>query len=161
MHIGFSYTGALMLALLFIPNLFWTRCRPRDYERYVTEERRLYRILERVGEVLVTGLSLIFSDFNWGQPFPQTLWLAAAGLVMALYEVWWLRYFHSARTMRDFYSSLLGIPVAGASLPVLAFMALAVYGRNPLLFVSAVVLGVGHIGIHLEHSRETVESDEK
>lgn len=39
-------------------------------------------------------------------------------------------------------------------IPVLAFLALAVYGKNPLLFVSSMVLGVGHIGIHLEHSRE-------
>lgn len=154
MHVGFSYTGALMLALLFIPNLFWVKRQPQGYERYVGRERKLFQVLERAGEVLVTCLVLSFSDFNLGQPFPQVLWLAAAGILMALYEVWWLRYFRSARTMRDFYRSLLGLPVAGASLPVLAFMALAVYGRNPLLFAAAVVLGVGHIGIHLEHAKE-------
>ena len=33
---------------------------------------------------------------------------------MILYEVYWIRYFRSNRTMEDMYSSLLGIPVAGA-----------------------------------------------
>ena len=35
--------------------------------------------------------------------------------------------------MEDFYSSILGIPVAGATLPVLAFLSLAVYGKNIIL----------------------------
>ena len=87
----------------------------------------------------------------------ESLWLAAAGLAMALYEVHWIRYFRSQRTMRDFYRSLLGIPVAGAVLPVLAFMLLAVYGKNPFLFGAAFLLGVGHIRIHLEHSREAAD----
>ena len=47
---------------------------------------------------------------------------------MVLYEIYWIRYFRSAKTMKDLYSSILGIPVAGATLPVLAFMLLAVYG---------------------------------
>lgn len=54
--------------------------------------------------------------------------------------------------MKDFYSSLLGIPVAGASLPVCAFFLLSIYGKNPFLAAAAVVLGIGHIGIHLNHT---------
>jgi hypothetical protein len=56
--------------------------------------------------------------------------------------------------MKDFYSSILGIPVAGATLPVLAFLLLAVYGKNIILGVSVLILGIGHIGIHLMHLRE-------
>lgn len=56
--------------------------------------------------------------------------------------------------MKDFYSSILGIPVAGATLPVLAFLLLGIYGTNPILIVSSLILGVGHIGIHLMHLRE-------
>ena len=50
--------------------------------------------------------------------------------------------------------SLLFIPLAGATLPVIAFLLLAVYGKNPVLGAAAVILGVGHIGIHLQHRRE-------
>ena len=56
--------------------------------------------------------------------------------------------------MSDFYSSILGIPVAGATLPVLAFLLLAVYGKNIVLGVSVLILGIGHIGIHFMHLRE-------
>lgn len=52
---------------------------------------------------------------------------------MVLYEIYWIRYFRSEKTMRDFYSSLLGVPVAGATLPVAAFMLLAIYGKNVVL----------------------------
>lgn len=59
----------------------------------------------------------------------------------------------SEKTMKDFYRSLLGIPVPGAALPVAACVLIAVYGRNPLLLAAAVLLGIGHIGIHLDHRK--------
>ena len=73
---------------------------------------------------------------------------------MLLYELWWVRYFRSERRLSDFYSSFLGIPVAGATLPVLAFLLLGIYGKLIWLLLSAVILGVGHIGIHLTHRKE-------
>lgn len=76
---------------------------------------------------------------------------------MVLYELFWIRYFQSPRTMEDFYRSFLGIPVAGATLPVAATLLIAVYGKNPLLFAAGVILGIGHIGIHLAHRKELSE----
>lgn len=58
------------------------------------------------------------------------------------------------KTMKDMYSSILGIPVAGATLPVLAFLLLGVYGKNIFLIFSSIILGIGHIGIHLNHRKE-------
>lgn len=92
------------------------------------------------------------------QPPVWRLWLAVSFLLMLLYECWWLRYFRSPRTMMDFYSSLLGIPVAGASLPVMAFLLLGVYRKSPLLAASSALLGIGHIGIHLQHRRGIAEN---
>jgi hypothetical protein len=73
---------------------------------------------------------------------------------MIPYEVFETRYFRSEKTMKEFYSSILAIPVAGATLPVLAFLLLAIYGKNIILGIAVVVLGIGHIGIHLMHRRE-------
>ena len=56
--------------------------------------------------------------------------------------------------MSDFYSGILGIPLAGATLPVAAFMLLAVYGKSIPLAVCVVILGIGHIGIHFRHKKE-------
>ena len=109
---------------------------------------------EGVGEVLVSCFALIFSDFNIKPWSPWSWWLVVSFVLMILYEVFWIRYFRSEKTMKDFYSSILGIPVAGATLPVLAFLLLAIYGKNIILGIAVVILGIGHIGIHLMHRRE-------
>ncbi|MPN63784.1 hypothetical protein SDC9_211550 [bioreactor metagenome] len=76
---------------------------------------------------------------------------------MLMYEGWWIRYFQSQKTLADFYSSFCGVPVAGATLPVIAFFLLGVYGKVVWLLISVVILGIGHIGIHLRHRREIGE----
>ena len=154
MHFGFSYVGLIYLILLMTPNMIWTKNQPKDYEKYVRRENKALLVLERIGEVLVSAIALIFSDFNAKPWTVWSWWLAASFVLMILYEVYWIRYFRSAKTMRDFYSSLLGIPVAGATLPVAAFFLLGVYGKNPLMIASVVILGIGHIGIHLAHRKE-------
>lgn len=154
MHFGFSYTGFIMLVMLFVPNLFWTKNKPSGYDQYVSGENKVLRALERTGEVSVSILSLIFSDFNVGTPGVRSLWLLAAGVLMLLYEAYWIRYFRSGKTMKDFYSSFLGVPVAGASLPVMAFFMLAVYGKNIFLGIAVILLGIGHIRIHMNHQKE-------
>ena len=156
MQFGFSYVGLIFLLMLMVPNIIWTKNQPKDYDRYVGNENKVLLMLERIGEVLVSCVALIFSDFNWKPWSGWSWWLITAFALMILYEIFWIRYFRSERTMQDFYSSLLGIPVAGATLPVLAFLLLAVYGKNPILGAAVLILGVGHIGIHLAHKKEIV-----
>lgn len=152
-HFGFSPVGLVYLLMLFIPNLMWTKKKPENYDDYARNENRFLVILERTGEALVCACALIFADFE-PRPTVWVIWLILSFLLMLLYEVFWIRYFNSPRTMKDFYSSLIGIPVAGATLPVCAFFLLAVYGCNVFLMVSTLILGVGHIGIHWNHRRE-------
>lgn len=154
MHLGFSYVGLVYLLMLFVPNIFWTRNQPRDYEKYVVNENKVLLCFERVGEILVCCFVLIFSDYNVNDISIWSLWLLASFIIMLLYECYWLRYFKSPKTLKDFYSSLLGVPVAGATLPVGAFFLLGVYGKNPFLMIATVILGIGHIGIHAGHYRE-------
>lgn len=154
LHFGFSYIGLLFLLMLFIPNFFWTKHKPQDYEKYAKNENKILLTFERIGEALVACIALVFSDFNIGTTSLWSLWLLAAFGFMLLYELWWVRYFKSRKTMSDFYSSLCGVPVAGATLPVLAFLLLGIYGRNPFMIASAILLGIGHIGIHLGHFKE-------
>jgi hypothetical protein len=110
--------------------------------------------LERIGEVLVSCTVLIFSDFNLKPWSGWSWWLLISFVCMILYESYWIRYFKSKKTMQDFYSSLLGIPVAGATLPVLAFFLLAIYGKNFVLGIAVSILCVGHVGIHWRHKKE-------
>ena len=41
MHLGFSYIGLIFLIMLMIPNLFWTKNQPKDYEKYVHNENKI------------------------------------------------------------------------------------------------------------------------
>ncbi len=160
MHFGFSYVGLIFLAMLMIPNWIWTKNQPKDYDKYVINENKVLLVLERIGEVTVSALCLIFSDFNIGVISVWSIWLLAAVLLMTLYEIYWIRYFMSSKTMADFYSSILGVPVAGATLPVAAFFLLAIYGKNIFLGIAVIILGIGHIGIHLNHRKEIRQSKE-
>ena len=150
-HWGFSWTGLVFSALLIAPNLFWTKNKPRGYSA-AGEDRRLL-VLERVGEAGTLCAALFCRDTAPGPGSGWSLGLVASAVLMLLYECWWVRYFKSGKELTDFYSSFLGVPLAGATLPVGAFLLLGIYARLiPLLFFT-LVLGVGHIGIHLQHRR--------
>lgn len=151
-HFGFSYIGLLFLLLLFVPNLIWAKNKPQGYT--AENENRILLLFERTGEALTCCCSLIFTDFNIRPWTAWSLWLAAALFLMLLYELWWVRYFRSARKLTDFYSSFLGVPVAGATLPVAAFFLLGIYGKVIWMLIAASILGVGHIGIHMQHKKE-------
>ena len=153
-HFGFSYIGFIFLLMLMIPNIIWNKNQPKNYGKYVKNENKVLLIFERIGEMLVTCISLIFSDFNINKISNWTIILLIAFILMILYEIYWIRYFKSNKTMKDMYSNLLGVLVAGATLPVIAFLLLSVYGKNLFLIISTIILGIGHIGIHLNHKKE-------
>ncbi|MCM1162577.1 MAG: hypothetical protein NC412_15345 [Roseburia sp.] len=151
-HFGFSYIGLIFLLLLFVPNIIWTRNKPQGYTS--ENENKILLFFERTGEVLTTICALIFDDFNLRGWSGWTWWLIAAFVLMVMYEVWWIRYFQSGRKLLDFYSSFLGVPLAGATLPVISFFLLGIYGKVIWLIIAAIILGIGHIGIHMQHNKE-------
>lgn len=151
-HFGFSYIGLIFMFMLIIPNLIWTKKQPQGYS--AKNENKFLAVLERGGEMLTTCCALLFSDFNLRGWSKWSLWLAAAFALMVMYEIWWVRYFKSERKLADFYSSFLGVPVAGATLPVIAFFLLGIYGKVIWMLIASIILGIGHIGIHLQHRKE-------
>ncbi|MBQ6628465.1 MAG: hypothetical protein IJH65_06550 [Methanobrevibacter sp.] len=151
MNFAFSFVGLLFLVMLFVPNILWSKCPPKDYEKYSNNENKILLALERIGEVLVTVFSLFC-----GVSFSFNVVLAIAFLSMIVYELYWIRYFKSPKTMNDMYGNFLFIPLPGATLPVLAFLILGVCANNILLIISAVILGIGHIGIHFGHKQEII-----
>ena len=159
MNFGFSYVGLLYIVLLTIPNLIWAKNKPADYDKYVKNESKVLLFFERAGEILVTSAALIFADFNLRAWSLWTLWLCASFILMILYELYWIGYFRSTKTLKDQYSRFCGVPLAGASLPVAAFLLLGFYGKNLIMIVSVVLLGIGHIGIHIAHYAEVREQE--
>ncbi len=155
MHLGFSYIGLIWLIMLFVPNIIWTKHKPKDYDKFSANENKVLLVLERIGQVAVTFLAPIFTDFNINIHSFHVVWLLVSFLCMVAYEAYWIQYFKSEHKMSDMYKSFIGVPVAGATLPVAAFFLLGVYGYNFFMIVATVILGIGHIGIHINHSQET------
>lgn len=149
MDFSFSLAGLLFLVMLFVPNILWSRCPPKDYEKYSKNENKILLLLERTGQILVTVLSL-FCGVN----FSFNIIFLTAFLLMVIYDLYWIRYFRSPKTMNDMYDSFLSIPLPGATLPVIAFFLLGVCADNVFLVISSIILGIGHIGIHLGHKKE-------
>ena len=148
-HLGFSYVGLIYLLMLFIPNIIWSKNQPINYDN--TQENKILLLFERIGQVCCTCSILMFSDFNIAPFSIWSLWLIVSFLLMLFYEISWIRYFINEHTEKNFYLSFCGIPVPLASLPVTAFLLLGIYGKVIWLIASAIILGIGHIGIHIQH----------
>ncbi len=151
-HFGFSYIGCLFLLMLMIPNLLWTSRKPQGYTG--DNENNILLLFERSGEIVTSCCACIFADFNIQPWTAWSWWLVAAFVLMVLYEYWWYRYFQSERMLKDFYRSLWIIPLGGATLPVLAFFCLGIYGRVGIMILGVLILSIGHIGIHYQHRKE-------
>ena len=164
---GISVTGLIFLIMLFVPNIIWAKIgQPEDYKKYEVKENKVLLAMERIGEVTITVLLLVFSSTD---PYIKIslegiyldwrliMWVMAF-VLMILYECYWIRYFRSSKTMKDMYSSFAGFPVAGATLPVIAVLLLGLYSLNIFLIICSVILGIGHIGIHVMHMRDAVTS---
>ena len=164
---GISVTGLIFLIMLFVPNIIWAKTgQPEDYKKYEVKENNVLLVMERIGEVTITVLLLVFSSTD---PYIKIslegiyldwrliMWVMAF-VLMILYECYWIRYFRSSKTMKDMYSSFAGFPVAGPTLPVIAVLLLGLYSLNIFLIICSVILGIGHIGIHVMHMRDAVTS---
>jgi hypothetical protein len=136
--------------MLFIPNLIWLKRQPDGYKDVAKNENKVLLAFERIGQVLVVVSTLIFINFNVCAFSPWTAWLIISFCLMLVYETCWVRYFIEP-TLNNFYGKFLFIPVPLASLPIAAFLLLGIYGKVIWLIISVVILGVGHIGIHIQH----------
>lgn len=151
---GVSLVGMVFLLMLFIPNIIWSKNLPDGYEESAKHENKLLLTLERAGEGLVSTLVLIDRRTDRFSLSPRIGYLVLALVLMILYELYWRKYFLSAHKLSDMYSDYCGFPLAGASLPVFAVFLIGIYACNVFIIVSAVILGIGHIGIHLMHKKE-------
>ena len=153
MQFGFSIVGVVFLLMLFVPNIRWAKSQPQGYDELSKHESRTLLLLERIGQVTCTCSAVVFVC-PLGFSLPWALWLLATFALMLLYEVAWARYFRDGEKLDGMYQPLGPIPVPIASLPVAAFLLLGVWYQSPIAVAAAIILGIGHIGIHLGHLRE-------
>ncbi|MEA5003231.1 MAG: hypothetical protein VB081_06995 [Christensenella sp.] len=150
-HLGFSYVGLIFVLLLIVPNILFMRRVPADFSD--EGENGVLLLLERMGQVGCIVCALMFSNFNFVPFTPWSIWLVVAFVLMGLYEFCWFRYFKGKQNARYMYRSFFGIPIPLAVFPVAAFLLLGIYGQVLWMILFAVILGIGHIGIHWYHAK--------
>ena len=153
MEFGFSIVGVIFLVMLFTPNILWARNPPKGYKKLAKSENKILLVLERIGEVACSVCAVIFVSPE-GFAFPWALWVCVAFVLMVVYELAWLRYFRGGRKLSDMYMPFGVVPLPLATLPVLAFLLLGIWYQSPIAIIAAIILGVGHIGIHYGHLQE-------
>lgn len=151
---GFSINGFIFALMLLIPNITFAKYKPDNYAELSKKENKFLVVLERIGEALTLVSMLIFKDPSVKIITPWVAWLVLSFALMTAYEIYWIRFFKSNLTLCDFYRPLLGLRVAGASLPAMAMLCLGLYSQNGILILSALIFGISHIAIHLEHAAE-------
>ena len=114
-NIYISIVGIVYLFMLFIPNMIWVKNTPENYDS--SHENKILLMFERFGEVLVCCFGVImFETMDWN------IFVLVSFVFMLMYEGYWIQYFKSEKKLSDFYCSYLKIPLAGATLPVIAFL---------------------------------------
>jgi len=150
MEFGFSIVGVIFLVMLFAPNILWAKRPPIGYKELARRENKVLLILERIGEVACSVCAVIFVSPE-GISFPWALWVCIAFALMVVYEFAWMRYFRGGRKLEDMYMPFGFIPMPLATLPVIAFLLLGIWYKSLIAILAAIVLGIGHIGIHYGH----------
>lgn len=141
----FSLLGLVYVLLLLVPNLLWFK----NHSISQKKENKVFVLLEKSGQIMVIFCLLFFSNTTFTLHSMWTLWLAFSLFFMILYLIWWIRYFKSEQTEEDLVRPFLGIPLAGAVLPLISFILLGIYANSLPLIISAIIFGIGHIGVHL------------
>lgn len=136
---GFSPWGLLVGLAVLLPNLLLVWFPPRTPIPRVVIPWWMGGF-ERVGQALCLVVPAITApgDLAWWWCGP-----VVAGLTG--YYALWVRYVRTGRSASALYGPVWGVPVPMAVLPVLVFVAAAMWLRNPWLAVSAAVLAVGHV----------------
>lgn len=150
--VAFSPLGAAFLGMLLFPNVLWARLRSREADPAAPNENQLLLTLERVGQVATT-IAVLFTPASDSPGTARLACLVASLLAMFLYELSWLRYFRTDRSVARLYRSLGPVPLPLALLPVLSILLLALYEVHVVLLGAVVVLGVGHLGIQRQHAK--------
>jgi len=100
---------------------------------------------------LIFLLMLFIPNIIWIKYKPVAYDSSIENKILLIYEIAWFKYFKSERKVKNFYADLYKIPLPLATLPVTAFLLVGVYGNVIWLVISSIILGIGHIGIHIQH----------
>jgi len=134
---------------ILLPNLFFFVIPPRNMPAEGGESARpILKLSEGIGRLGVFVLPL-FSTIHSDNPY-EVVFLLAMFVFLAIYGAGWLRYYVRGRGYELLFSPMYGMPVPLAISPILYFISASVVLHSPLLFLSSLLLALGHIPLSLD-----------
>lgn len=129
---------------VLLPNLFLMGRPPRNKPIEIkNKEIPIFKIAEGMGRLGVFVLP-IFSYIHHDKPY-EMISMIGMFIFLLLYVVGWVRYFKGDEEYRLLFSPMIGIPVPLAITPILYFLCSSIVLHSYLLFISSLILAIGHI----------------
>jgi hypothetical protein len=142
------YSLIIPIAVL-LPNFLFFVIQPRNSpENEHNQINPIFKIAEGVGRLGVFVLP-IFSASHMDRKY-EVLALIGMLVFLVFYYSCWIRYFIGNREYLLLFSPILGVPVPLAISPILYFCCASVILHSPLMFLSSLILAVGHIPASLK-----------
>ncbi|WP_438350670.1 hypothetical protein ACP8HI_08520 [Paenibacillus sp. FA6] len=144
----FHFISIIIPIAVLLPNLFFFGIPPRNSPANIeVKESLILKIAEGIGRLGVFVLP-IFSSIHNDKQY-EVLSLLGMFIFLLLYYIGWIRYFRRDREYKLLFSPMIGIPVPLAITPILYFISASIVLHSSLLFLSSLILAIGHIPISL------------
>ncbi|MBY9078819.1 hypothetical protein KIH86_27910 [Paenibacillus sp. HN-1] len=155
-----QFANLLIPAAVLLPNLlyaFW----PAVNVPEITDSPKslVYKIAEGVGRAGVM-IAPLFSASPQIDLY-ELLFLSGMLIFLLLYYAGWARYLAGGREWALLFLPMAWVPVPMAVAPVLFFICASLFIHSPLLLMSGLILGAGHIPASLHIYRQFTESNKK
>ena len=139
-----NLTGLIFVVLLLIPNIVYAiRFRGEENQCKI----RSLNVLEQIGRycsMFLMVFNIGIAEFGFSSLSAFLLYLFGNSVLLLLYWITWLVFMSR---QDDFFSRMIL-----AVLPVLLFFLSGITLGHILLIISALVFGVGHIGVTLKNA---------
>ncbi|MNN03061.1 hypothetical protein D3C81_1157370 [compost metagenome] len=145
-------SSLLIPAAVLLPNLLFVVWPPKPIPGLKeTKQSHIYQIAEGIGRVGGVVLPLFSAIRLEG----SLEWIALVMMLLSLgfYASGWIRYLRNEREYRYLYTSMLGIPVPMAVMPVLYFMSASLLLHSYPLMACSLIFGIGHIPASIRSQR--------
>lgn len=139
---GFSITGSLIAAFIFLPNLLFIIFPPENVPEGLKDAGILFTVLERAGQAGCLVI-LVLSKNNYIS-LRNDIWFILMVLCVIFYYGLWARYAVKGHDFSLGFKPLLFLPIPMAVFPVFAFGFAAIWGKSVYLGMAVVLLAIGH-----------------
>ena len=133
-----NFFGLLIVAVIMVPNVIFAMRGENPENKYHNKAVEIIEQAGRFGSMAFMVFNLPVAEFGFWFPHGNIVHMAVAGVLAVLYCLVWIFYFREANYQK---AMLLAI------IPTIIFFSSGVIQGKPLLIITSILFGIGHITI--------------